>query len=109
LIGQPKNGNAAALARVDFKDGGQSWILLLKPCLCGAEPFDLRNYKANHTDFPQQPTYDQFFDDVQWESYRALGENAATAVLLPAKDLNVRLIEADLQIANRRFEPKVGI
>jgi len=107
LIGRPGNGNAA-LARVDFKDGGQSWILVLKPCLSGAEPFDLRNYQASHTDFPQQPTYDQFFDDVQWESYRALGESAATAVLLPPKDLTVRSTKSDLQI-NRRLEPTVGI
>jgi choline dehydrogenase-like flavoprotein/predicted acylesterase/phospholipase RssA len=110
LIGQPKNGNAA-VGRVDFKDGGQSWILLLKPCLCGAEPFDLHNYKANHTDFPQQPTYDQFFDDEQWESYRALGESTGTAVLLPPErqqlidDLNLstkRELSPNLKISARR-------
>jgi len=33
----------------------------------------MANYKAEHPDFPQETTADQFFDETQFESYRALG------------------------------------
>ncbi len=78
------DGNStAALARVHYASGtpADSWILLLKPCLTDAAPFDIRNYQSNHSEFPQQPTSDQFFDDAQWESYRALGQWIARGVL----------------------------
>ena len=34
---------------------------------------DVAHYKATHPDFPHETTGDQFFDEVQLESYRALG------------------------------------
>jgi hypothetical protein len=34
---------------------------------------DVRQYGAMHPAFPQEGTADQFFDEAQWESYRALG------------------------------------
>ena len=37
------------------------------------EPLDILNYKQASTEFPQQSTTDQFYDEAQWESYRALG------------------------------------
>jgi len=33
----------------------------------------IANYKAEHPDFPQESTADQFFDETQFECYRALG------------------------------------
>jgi hypothetical protein len=33
----------------------------------------MAHYKATHPDFPHETTADQFFDEVQFESYRALG------------------------------------
>ena len=50
-------------------------LLLVKPTLLGDEPSDVLQYAANHPRFPQEPTSDQFFDEAQWESYRALGEH----------------------------------
>lgn len=50
------------------------YIVWMKPRLfCGA-PQDVVGYSLAHPDFPQQTTGDQFFDEAQWESYRALGE-----------------------------------
>jgi len=48
-------------------------IVLLKPALGDWAPEDVREYGAAHPAFPQQSTADQFFDEAQWESYRALG------------------------------------
>ncbi|MDF3839714.1 hypothetical protein P3W85_43280 [Cupriavidus basilensis] len=50
-----------------------SRIVLLKPCPIASAPADVRQYGAGHPAFPQEPTSDQFFDEAQWESYRALG------------------------------------
>ncbi|CAG9181578.1 patatin-like phospholipase domain-containing protein [Cupriavidus pinatubonensis] len=48
-------------------------IVLLKPCPAAWAPADVRQYGAGHPAFPQEATSDQFFDEAQWESYRALG------------------------------------
>jgi hypothetical protein len=52
-----------------------TWLLYLKATLTGDEPADIRNYAALHPSFPNEPTFDQFFDEPQWESYRKLGEH----------------------------------
>jgi hypothetical protein len=69
----------AALARVSYAkhDATATWLVLLKPNLGPDLPLDVRSYAADHSDFPQQPTSQQFFDDPQWESYRRLGQCAA--------------------------------
>lgn len=73
----------AALARITYDDdaAASSWLLLLKPGLAGDELQDVQQYAAAHKDFPQQPTFDQVFDDAQWESYRALGEHIGAKAL----------------------------
>ncbi|WP_026035689.1 patatin-like phospholipase family protein [Cupriavidus sp. BIS7] len=48
-------------------------IVLIKPRLTPSAPADVRQYGALHPSFPQEGTADQFFDEAQWESYRALG------------------------------------
>jgi hypothetical protein len=48
-------------------------IIVLKPRVIAAAPIDVREYFATHPAFPQEPTTDQYFDEAQWESYRALG------------------------------------
>ncbi|MEO6785466.1 MAG: hypothetical protein ABI318_04970, partial [Chthoniobacteraceae bacterium] len=77
----------AALARVTYAGSPDlscpdvSWILLLKPGLNTELTQDILNYGKVHEDFPQTPTFDQVFDDIQWESYRALGQQIAGKVL----------------------------
>jgi choline dehydrogenase-like flavoprotein len=72
----------AALARVTYsRSKDVSWILLLKPSLSDGLTEDIINYGKVNTAFPQDPTSDQVFDDVQWESYRALGQQIAEKVL----------------------------
>ncbi len=71
----------AAFARVTYGDSDDvSWILLLKPSLSEGLTQDILNYSAINKSFPQQPTFDQVFDDVQWESYRALGQQIGRQV-----------------------------
>lgn len=48
-------------------------ILYVKPGLRDDEPADVIAYGRSKPDFPHQPTTDQWFDEPQFESYRALG------------------------------------
>ncbi len=78
------NGCLAALGQVRYPDEPQrppSWLLYIKPSLRADAPVDVRNYRQQNPAFPQQTTADQFFDDMQWESYRKLGEWIGTQVL----------------------------
>jgi hypothetical protein len=69
-----------ALAEVRYADGTKGRLLYVKPTLTGDEPVDVTQYHANHPDFPHETTADQFFDEEQWESYRALGEHIGASL-----------------------------
>ena len=77
-----------ALARVTYIDEPTTgdaaqepgWLLYIKPTLVGNEPSDILQYHRAHRHFPQETTADQFFDEAQWESYRALGYHIGRAV-----------------------------
>ena len=75
----------AAVARVRYPDpdGFEGRLVYLKPGITGDEPIDLREYARHHPAFPQQSTADQFFDEAQWESYRALGEHIGAELFRP--------------------------
>lgn len=55
-------------------------IIYVKPVLAGDEPLDVVSYATRNKEpgraFPHQPTFDQFFDESQFESYRMLGRHA---------------------------------
>src|SRR4029079_4995398 len=75
-------------------------VLYIKPGLNGDEPIDVERYAARVSEigerFPHQSTADQFFDEPQFESYRALGQHAL-APLLEKKWNSIADIEAALQ------------
>jgi hypothetical protein len=48
-------------------------LVYLKSSLTGDEPTDVLRYAAANPGFPHQSTGDQWFDESQFESYRALG------------------------------------
>jgi hypothetical protein len=57
-------------------------IIWVKPSMWkgGSIPADVQQYFAAHSEFPQQTTADQWFDEAQFESYRRLGECAGDAM-----------------------------
>ena len=65
--------------RVD-RDASPGLLIYLKPSLTGNEPADVTEYASCHDEFPHEPTADQFFDESQFESYRALGLHIAEKV-----------------------------
>jgi hypothetical protein len=55
-------------------------LVYIKASLTGDEPTDVLRYAAQHKEFPHQSTADQWFDESQFESYRALGQHTVTSV-----------------------------
>ena len=53
------------------------WLVYLKNSMTGDEPAPVLNYRSRCPAFPHETTADQFFDDAQFESYRALGVHIA--------------------------------
>jgi hypothetical protein len=70
-----------AIGRIMYPDRPKqvSYLIYLKNSLTGDEPETVQNYKVASSDFPHETTADQFFDDAQFESYRALGAHIAKA------------------------------
>lgn len=73
-----------AVGAIRYANGENGTIVYLKTSLTGDEPSDVRNYAAVNPAFPHQSTVDQFFDESQFESYRALGEHVVTEVFASA-------------------------
>ncbi len=61
--------------KVDGEDALDGKLVYIKPTLrVGAPvPYDVYSYAASQPMFPHEPTTDQWFDESQFESYRALG------------------------------------
>jgi hypothetical protein len=56
-------------------------LLYLKSSITGDENEYIRAYRRKNSTFPHQSTADQFFDETQFECYRALGEHIALGAL----------------------------
>lgn len=74
--------------RYDDIDAGEVPGLLVycKASMTGDEPPDLQQYARAHPTFPHETTTDQFFDEDQFESYRALGYHVAHQVFQDVRD-----------------------
>jgi len=76
----------------------------IKPEVALDAPADVLQYAATHAPFPQQPTSNQFFDEAQWESYRALGHWQGMRLFNPevlaALDAHAQLMQNDAKRAN---------
>lgn len=55
-------------------------LIIVKPHLLEEMSLATVGYAQRHSDFPQQTTGDQFFDEAQWEAYHQLGLMAGKAI-----------------------------
>ncbi len=62
-----------AIGRIDYGDGEVGWLLYIKLSMGEHELPYIEEYRHANPDFPHQSTADQFFDEAQFEAYRALG------------------------------------
>lgn len=72
-ISPEANPHWLVLGRIQYADGSQGTLLVVKPRRLDRMPFDVVAYADRNPDFPQQTTGDQFFDEAQWEAYHQLG------------------------------------
>ena len=75
-------------------------FIYFKPTFYGDEPRDVFNYAVRHPDFPHEPTADQFFNESQFESYRALGSHIVDTLCAD--------VAALLQTGTKETEPPRG-
>jgi hypothetical protein len=66
-----------AVGRILYDDGEEGTLVYLKLSCTGDEPQYLKFYRNGHPSFPHESTGDQFFEETQFEVYRALGEHVA--------------------------------
>jgi hypothetical protein len=64
-----------ALGEIDYGNEAKGYLLYVKSSLTGNERDYIRDYRHRHPAFPHETTADQFFDEDQFEAYRALGEH----------------------------------
>jgi len=81
-------------------------ILYVKATLTGDEPVDVQHYAARHPAFPHEATADQFFDEAQFEAYRALGEHIGAEVVPELRRLMEKLDAWDAAQLSRSAPPR---
>ncbi len=69
------------LGTILYADGRSGNILYVRPTLCKNLSADIYAYWRAHPAFPDEPTSEQFFDEPQFEAYRALGFETFTRLL----------------------------
>ncbi len=87
-------GGSCAVGAVRYSHvdpgGVDGTLLYIKPAIIGSENADVLNYRKAHPDYPHQSTADQWFDEAQFESYRALGYHIVKAALAGAAGASKR-------------------
>ncbi len=84
-VGEPDSAaRYCALGRIRYDavdgEGNFGTLIYIKPAICGAESYDIYNYARSSQDFPHETTADQWFDETQFESYRALGRQTLLTI-----------------------------
>jgi hypothetical protein len=109
----PRQFVVAPITRTASRPGPdyQGLLVYAKTTLCeetdafegGKARTKARAYKKFHPRFPQESTFDQFFDDAQWEAYYELGQEIAEAVIRSPDVL------AAVEALSKRGEPMTKV
>lgn len=66
---------------IKYPDGKTGTLIVLKSVISRDLPMDVFGYAADHPEFPNETTADQFFDERQFEAYREAGYAVCKAML----------------------------
>jgi hypothetical protein len=72
------------IGTIDYGHGETGLLVYVKSSVTGDD------YRKRNQAFPQESTADQFFDEAQFESYRALGYHSMNGILKAAATLNTK-------------------
>ncbi|MEO5337740.1 MAG: patatin-like phospholipase family protein [Magnetospirillum sp. WYHS-4] len=81
-----------AVGTIHYREGRTGLLLYVKSSLTGDEDIHIQEYRCKNPDFPHQTTMDQFFDEAQFEAYRALGHHVGKEVFSGNEDERLRKI-----------------
>jgi hypothetical protein len=71
---------AHLVGKVTYADGSRGEILYLKALLTGNLGADIYGYWRTNPEFPNQPTSNQFYGELQFDSYRELGRQIMAGI-----------------------------
>jgi hypothetical protein len=80
LDGSPLRKQAHLVGRVTYADGSRGEILYLKALLTENLGADIYGYWRTNPEFPNQPTSNQFYGELQFDSYRELGRQIMAGI-----------------------------
>jgi hypothetical protein len=95
--GQPQR-RAFLQGRIRYADGSDGEILYIKTALSADLSADIYAYWRANPSFPNQTTTDQFFDEMQFDSYRQLGLELMSGLLADGVE-SFEALFARLQLA----------
>jgi hypothetical protein len=78
---QHSYGPHATIGTIEYGNGQQGFLVYLKSSLTGDERDYVGDYARRHARFPHESTGNQFFNEEQFEVYRALGFHMAHGLL----------------------------
>ena len=99
IKGEASLNATGAVARITYHDKTRGLLLYLKPWRPQYMSADVLAYWADHNDFPHETTIEQFFEESQFESYRALGEQIVGQAFQGAEKLATNRLERFCQQA----------
>jgi hypothetical protein len=76
-----------ALGTISYGGGETGQLLYIKASLTGDENLYVQDYASQYPLFPHQSTSNQFFNETQFEAYRALGYHSARRGIMEYKQL----------------------
>ena len=79
--GKGQRTQAHLLGSVTYADGSRGEILYLKALLCSNLGADIYGYWRTNPEFPNQPTSNQFYGEMQFDSYRELGRELMSGIV----------------------------
>jgi hypothetical protein len=92
------------LGTIHYSDDDMGYLLYIKSSLIGDEHEYIREYRSRQMAFPHEPTADQFFDETQFEAYRALGYLMAKTV---GSDTRLRAALSELRTNITEVAPEL--
>lgn len=97
LDGAGHSAQHFAVGTIRYDDPGaeNGTLLYVKASMTGDEAPYVLEYRRRNAAFPQESTSDQFFDEAQFESYRALGYHAMKGALHAAAGLDRDSVGSD--------------
>ncbi len=64
-----------AVGKIHYGGGEEGQLVYLKSSFTGSEGNEICDYRDRNKAFPHESTGDQFFDEAQFEAYRAIGHH----------------------------------